>query len=73
MSDATNNEVQEIDLTTISPELRQVIEFDEVPKEMHNMVISIHLWGVWRSSAWNWAAFQQAHKMFWTTLSNSTL
>ena len=42
MSDATNNEVQEIDLTTISPELRQVIEFDEVPKEMHNMVISIH-------------------------------
>lgn len=42
MSDATNNEVQEIDLTTISPELRQVIEFDEVPKEMHNMVTSIH-------------------------------
>ena len=29
MSDATNNEQQEIDLTTISPELRQVIEFDE--------------------------------------------
>ena len=42
MSDATNNEVQEVDLTTISPELRQVIEFDEVPKEMHNMVTSIH-------------------------------
>ncbi|NOH21199.1 DUF3069 domain-containing protein [Vibrio cyclitrophicus] len=42
MSDATNNEPQEIDLTTISPELRQVIEFDEVPKEMHFMVTSIH-------------------------------
>jgi hypothetical protein len=42
MSDATHNEVQDIDLTTISPELRQVIEFDEVPKEMHNMVTSIH-------------------------------
>ena len=42
MSDATNIEVQEVDLTTISPELRQVIEFDEVPKEMHNMVTSIH-------------------------------
>ena len=42
MSDATNTEQQEIDLTTISPELRQVIEFDEVPKEMHFMVTSIH-------------------------------
>ncbi|MEZ8702902.1 DUF3069 domain-containing protein [Vibrio cyclitrophicus] len=42
MSDATNNEPQEIDLMTISPELRQVIEFDEVPKEMHFMVTSIH-------------------------------
>ncbi|MDN3702121.1 DUF3069 domain-containing protein [Vibrio artabrorum] len=42
MSDATSNEPQEIDLATVSPELRQVIEFDEVPKEMHFMVTSIH-------------------------------
>lgn len=31
-----------IDLSTVSAELRKVIEFDEVPEEMLNMVVSIH-------------------------------
>jgi hypothetical protein len=31
-----------VDLSTVSQELRQVIEFDEVPVEMHHMLVSIH-------------------------------
>ncbi len=42
MSEATNNESKKIDLETISPELRKVIEFDEVPEQMFEMVTSIH-------------------------------
>ncbi|PMH41444.1 hypothetical protein BCU68_15685 [Vibrio sp. 10N.286.49.B3] len=42
MSDATNTEVEKVDLTTISQELRQVIEFDEVPEAMQFMIVSIH-------------------------------
>lgn len=42
MSETNTTEKQPIDLATISPELRQVIEFDEVPEEMLEMVTSIH-------------------------------
>ena len=38
MSEATNSESKKIDLATISPELRKVIEFDEVPEQMFEMV-----------------------------------
>jgi hypothetical protein len=40
MSETIENEI--IDLSEISAELRQVIEFDEVPEEMIQMVVSIH-------------------------------
>ncbi|WP_165312940.1 DUF3069 domain-containing protein [Vibrio ziniensis] len=42
MSDTTQNETITVDLEAISPELRQVIEFDQVPEEMFHMVTSIH-------------------------------
>ncbi|EOE4685608.1 DUF3069 domain-containing protein [Vibrio vulnificus] len=42
MSEANTPEKQPIDLATISPELRQVIEFDQVPEAMFEMVTSIH-------------------------------
>ncbi|MHC6529076.1 MULTISPECIES: DUF3069 domain-containing protein [unclassified Vibrio] len=42
MSDTNQTEQQTVDLETISPELRQVIEFDQVPEAMHFMVSSIH-------------------------------
>jgi hypothetical protein len=43
MTTETNESEQiTIDLETVSAELRKVIEFDEVPEEMHNMVVSIH-------------------------------
>ncbi|CAH0529615.1 DUF3069 domain-containing protein [Vibrio hippocampi] len=42
MSETQNNEMVAVDLDAISPELRKVIEFDAVPAEMHNMVVSIH-------------------------------
>lgn len=42
MSETTQNEVTTVDLEAISPELRQVIEFDQVPEEMYQMVTSIH-------------------------------
>ncbi|GEM76393.1 DUF3069 domain-containing protein [Vibrio sagamiensis] len=43
MSEVTKNEAStKVDLATISPELRKVIEFDEVPEEMFAMVVSIH-------------------------------
>ncbi|KHD25627.1 hypothetical protein NM09_07925 [Vibrio caribbeanicus] len=42
MSDVNQTEQQTVDLATVSAELRQVIEFDEVPEAMHYMVTSIH-------------------------------
>ncbi|MDF2154490.1 DUF3069 domain-containing protein [Vibrio sp. CAU 1672] len=42
MSEATNSESKKIDLESISPELRKVIEFDQVPEGMFEMVTSIH-------------------------------
>ncbi|MCW8335542.1 DUF3069 domain-containing protein [Vibrio sp. SCSIO 43135] len=42
MSDEQQVEQQKVDLATVSPELRQVIEFDQVPEAMHFMVTSIH-------------------------------
>lgn len=42
MSDVNQTEQETVDLATVSAELRQVIEFDEVPEAMHNMVTSIH-------------------------------
>ncbi|PWI32236.1 DUF3069 domain-containing protein [Vibrio albus] len=42
MSDQNNETVTDIDLETVSPELRTVIEYDEVPEQMLGMVVSIH-------------------------------
>lgn len=46
MSDTTtenqNADLQTVDLESISAELRQVIEFDQVPEAMHFMIVSIH-------------------------------
>ncbi|KOO04345.1 DUF3069 domain-containing protein [Vibrio nereis] len=42
MSDVNTTEQPKVDLATVSAELRQVIEFDEVPEAMHYMVTSIH-------------------------------
>ncbi|OLQ84873.1 hypothetical protein BIY21_04935 [Vibrio ponticus] len=42
MSDVTPTEKKTIDLSTVSAELRQVIEFDGVPEAMYEMVTSIH-------------------------------
>ena len=42
MSDENNETKVEINLETVSPELRKVIEYDEVPEQMLNMVVSIH-------------------------------
>ncbi len=42
MSENQNNEQKVIDLSTVSPELKKVIEFDEVPEAMYEMVTSIH-------------------------------
>lgn len=42
MSETENTEKKIIDLSTISPELKKVIEFDQVPEEMYEMVTSIH-------------------------------
>lgn len=41
MSDE-NIEKVTVDLSTVSAELRKVIEYDDVPEEMHHMVVSIH-------------------------------
>jgi len=38
----SDNQVPEVDLESLSPELRQVIEFDEVPEGMIPMVASLH-------------------------------
>ncbi|UUM32547.1 DUF3069 domain-containing protein [Vibrio japonicus] len=42
MSDVNLTEQPKVDLATVSAELRQVIDFDEVPEAMHYMVTSIH-------------------------------
>ncbi|SJL83827.1 DUF3069 domain-containing protein [Vibrio palustris] len=43
MSEAnTYNENQEIELSSLPDELRQVIEFEEIPAEMFTMIFSIH-------------------------------
>ncbi|WP_019274594.1 DUF3069 domain-containing protein [Vibrio coralliilyticus] len=42
MSDVNQTEQPKVDLSTVSAELRQVIEFDGVPEAMHFMVTSIH-------------------------------
>lgn len=41
-SDQIENEVPEVDLDKLSPELRQVMEFDDVPEGMIPMVVSLH-------------------------------
>ena len=35
-------QVEQVELSTVSPELRQVIEFDDIPEEMYTMIVSIH-------------------------------
>ncbi|MDN3611671.1 DUF3069 domain-containing protein [Vibrio ostreicida] len=42
MSDTNSTEQPQVDLSTISAELRQVIEFDDIPDGMHYMITSIH-------------------------------
>ncbi|WP_375749901.1 DUF3069 domain-containing protein [Vibrio sp. HN007] len=42
MSEETTNEPVQVDLSSVSAELRKVIEYDDVPEEMYNMVVSIH-------------------------------
>ncbi|WED24364.1 DUF3069 domain-containing protein [Vibrio sp. JC009] len=42
MSEENTEQTQVVDLSTVSAELRKVIEYDEVPQEMFNMVVSIH-------------------------------
>jgi hypothetical protein len=42
MTDEKQTEQPKVDLSTISAELKQVIEFDQVPEAMHFMVTSIH-------------------------------
>lgn len=42
MSDVNQTEQPKVDLSTVSAELSQVIEFDGVPEAMHFMVTSIH-------------------------------
>ncbi|WGV98137.1 DUF3069 domain-containing protein [Vibrio sp. YMD68] len=42
MTDEKQTEQPKVDLATISAELKQVIEFDQVPEAMHFMVTSIH-------------------------------
>ncbi|WPC75834.1 DUF3069 domain-containing protein [Vibrio porteresiae] len=42
MSDTNQNETPVVDLDSLSAELRQVIEFEEVPQELYFMIQSIH-------------------------------
>ncbi|EKF9799233.1 DUF3069 domain-containing protein [Vibrio cholerae] len=42
MSETNQTETPKVDLESISPELRQVLEFDQVPEAMFHMVASIH-------------------------------
>lgn len=42
MSEVENTQKEAIDLETISPELKKVIEFENVPEEMWHMLVSVH-------------------------------
>ena len=42
MSEVENTKKEVIDLATISPELKKVIEFESVPEEMWHMLVSVH-------------------------------
>ncbi|MCK6263611.1 DUF3069 domain-containing protein [Vibrio sp. ZSDE26] len=42
MTDEKQTEQPKVDLSTVSAELKQVIEFDQVPEAMYFMVTSIH-------------------------------
>ncbi|MFB9136811.1 DUF3069 domain-containing protein [Vibrio olivae] len=42
MTDSNNPEQMDTTLDQLSAELRQVVEFDDVPESMYNMVASIH-------------------------------
>ncbi|SON53334.1 DUF3069 domain-containing protein [Vibrio tapetis] len=42
MSEEIQETEQKVDLDTVSPELKKVIEFDQVPEAMYYMVTSIH-------------------------------
>ncbi|MBF9002532.1 MULTISPECIES: DUF3069 domain-containing protein [Vibrio] len=42
MSDTTPTETPVVDLESLSPELRHVIEFEQVPEAMYHMIQSIH-------------------------------
>lgn len=42
MSEEIQEAEQKVDLDTVSPELKKVIEFDQVPEAMYYMVTSIH-------------------------------
>ncbi len=42
MSEEIQEMEQKVDLDTVSPELKKVIEFDQVPEAMYYMVTSIH-------------------------------
>ncbi|GLR76138.1 DUF3069 domain-containing protein [Aliivibrio sifiae] len=42
MSEVENTQKEAIDLATISPELKKVIEFESVPEEMWHMLVSVH-------------------------------
>ncbi|MCL9779842.1 DUF3069 domain-containing protein [Vibrio sp. S4M6] len=42
MTDSNKEEQHEVDLESVSPELRYLIEFEDVPEQMHLMVVSIH-------------------------------
>ncbi|MDW6005371.1 DUF3069 domain-containing protein [Vibrio mangrovi] len=42
MSDTTQSQEPQVQLDELSPELRQVILFDDVPQEMFTMIASIH-------------------------------
>lgn len=40
--ESSETTVNTVDIESISPELRKVIEFDQVPEQMLHMVVSIH-------------------------------
>lgn len=41
-NEVTDTQPEQVDLDSISAELKKVIEFDQVPEQMLNMVVSIH-------------------------------
>lgn len=42
MSEQTDNQIEKVDLDSLSQELRQVIEYEQVPEEIHTMLVSVH-------------------------------